>query len=417
MNQPASRVLLLSSLISVLWSTGAVYGIAEDETAAIQMRRIRIRAMLLLKSADEEAIEFLRESLKEDDIEIRVLSAQVLEKFSDRASEAVVDLIGLLEDRRRDKSGELVWAAASKALSKIGKPALPELDGLMDDTSGQRYYSAAVTIFEMGPVAAEMAPRLMKNIDIEEPANLWITIKALGVLGEASEPAIPRIIEYLDHESFQIQIAACDALAMLGPASTSAVPRLLKLLDDGVTSCRGHAALALGRIGPVEGKDLIGPLLAHAAEFNDTVRNRCLLALKQLGPKAASTSVPRVQELMNNPKYPNRVQAADTLWTLTDSPTESIRVLVSLLDNPEFNLEAIYVLQDRGAESAPAVEGLVRALKSNDFEVRSQSAAALESIGPAAAAAMEPLEDLLINDPEQEVRVAADRALRSIRKD
>lgn len=387
--------------------------LSDDDVAT---RRIAARAMARQNEATAEMISGLRQGLKDEDATVRSYSAQTLGHFGAASETAIPDLVNLLEDNNRDEEGQPVWVSSSKALGAIGEPALSTLIKLLDDPQGQRYYGAAAAINLMGPAGAEAAPILIRQLESTDGENLWITIRALGELGDAAEPAVPGIIKSLDHENFHIQVAACTALGQLGPKAKAAVPNLITLLHEGIASTRGHAALALGHIGLVEGHDVVAALVEHTGEKRDSVRHRCLEALKTLGPEAAKPALPSLYQLMRNGDYRNRIQATDTVWSLTGDGDEPIRILLSVLEDPDMNLEALAVLEEHGMDSAPAVEGLIPYLKASDPEIRSETAHVLSAIGPSARMAVPELTRVAQEDADLEVRQAAALALQSIQE-
>jgi HEAT repeat protein len=71
---------------------------------------------------------------------------------------------------------------------------------------------------------------------------------ALGLLGEAAEPAVDDLLQLLDDTSDDVRSAAAHALGRLGMRPEEVVPSLAELLDD--RSQVQPAALAIAAFGP-----------------------------------------------------------------------------------------------------------------------------------------------------------------------
>jgi len=156
---------------------------------------------------------------------------------------------------------------------------------------------------------------------------------------------------------------------------------------------------------PENAADLIGKLKgAHGRERFEVAER-----LGKIGPEA----VPELAEALTSEDRSTHAALALALFRTGESGDAALFTLVSLLDEeagPDLKLEAVQALGAIGPAAAPAVPGLVVALKDKDARVRAAAAATLGAIGPGAKRASRVLGDAL-RDPDAEVRRQAAGAI------
>jgi len=143
-------------------------------------------------------------------------------------------------------------------------------------------------------------------------------------------------------------------------------------------------------------------LLARLKGARGTERFRIAEQIGRIGADA----VPVLAEALLGEDRSAHAAVALALFRTSESGETALFTLVALLDEDagaELRLEAVEALAAIGPAAAPAVAGLVVALKDKEANVRAASASALGKIGPGAKRASRALGDAL-RDGDAEVR-------------
>ncbi|HVR34744.1 MAG TPA: HEAT repeat domain-containing protein [Methylomirabilota bacterium] len=202
-------------------------------------------------------------------------------------------------------------------------------------------------------------------------------------------------------------------LRTMGPAARRAVPQLRKQLARGDTTQRGNAAALLGSIGP----DAVSavPLLAGALEDPDrSIRLHACDSLGKIGC-APAIAVPALQSALENGRVPFQ-DAVISLGQFGPAAAAAVPLIEKGLTNevPQIRSYTARTLGRIGPASAPTVDALTAALRDRWWYVRENAAIALGRIGAKAGPALPLLETLSQADPNQDVRAAAEEAIRRI---
>lgn len=138
---------------------------------------------------------------------------------------------------------ELVRVQTCESLEIIGEPAVESLiKALGSEDKNIRRYSARV-LGELGDARAIDA--LIKNL---RDGNKWVRRETSGALSKMGDPATTPLIELLEDPEWRVRGAAAWALGRIG--NKRAVEPLIKsLLEDESGFVRSGAANALGAIG------------------------------------------------------------------------------------------------------------------------------------------------------------------------
>jgi HEAT repeat protein len=142
----------------------------------------------------------------------------------------------------------IVRSAAVRALSKIGKAAVPLLIRSLREGDSEMQEMAADALGVIGEDASEAAEDLKQLLNsADEGVRDWSAI-ALGKIAGSSE-AIPTLMTILRvREGPNVRARAVEALGNIGARARSAVPLLRTLLGDPEDSVRSAAQEAIGRI-------------------------------------------------------------------------------------------------------------------------------------------------------------------------
>jgi HEAT repeat protein len=273
-------------------------------------------------------------------------------------------------------------AAATAALVKLGRKAVPALIRALESPDFHLRLSATLVLEEMGPEAREAVPALIAELkgdrEIDNIGSLRVfAARALGAIGPTPE-SIAALRAVLDEDDDHVANAAVEALAKFGKP---AIPALLDgmLMSDSNAYTRASAALA--EMGPVAVPSLIKVLPDY------------------------------------NPNWVRAIGATNALSSMKPPPAQAIPALVDALACPisHLRMAAAVALGLMGPASKPAIPALMERLEDpEDKMVRGEAAVALASIGPAAEAAVPALEKAL-HWPDRYTRDRVQEALRTLR--
>jgi HEAT repeat protein len=245
-------------------------------------------------------------------------------------------------------------------------------------------------------------------------------LRAVVAVGGKSPQAVPRLVDALADPDPGVRSLAARALAGVGPAAGAATPALAKSLADGAPEVRAAAAGALMEIGSAASP--AAPSLLDALQDEaSAVRLRAVGALIEVGVPRDKAAAEQLKAVLvarkGDPDFETEVLAA-----LGEVGEPAVPVLVGLLTSEDYLPERTEAALAR--IGAPAVPALIPALADADWQVRWRSARTLARIGPAAAAAAQPLGRVLAEPRqvggdkvvgERLARIAAAEALGAIR--
>lgn len=273
------------------------------------------------------------------------------------------EIIDGLSDRRT--------AIRSKALEILGTlkvpKTLPVVLGRLKDTDPGVRLNALRTLglYEQGETLAAVVPVLNdESIDVRREA-----VRLLGKFRDSR--AVPSLIKLLKNDAF-IRISVRESLLKIGEPSVE--PLITLLAEENVNPLAREEAVEV--LGELKDPRAIPPLL-HSLESTDRWEQRnAVEALCRVGVDA-------VEQLL--------VAAKDA--------------------NPVLRRNAVEVLGK--LRTASAISVLSESLADPDSIVRTQAAWALGELGDKSV--MDSLAKLAINDPEEDVREAAEEAIEKIR--
>ena len=348
-----------------------------------------------------------------EDPEVRREAVLALAAIGPGAAGAVPALIGVLDS---DENENLLDGPAIYALGAIGpkaKEAQDRIRKLADDEDAPdfRRTIGLWALARMNPddqeLAREVVPRLVQALKAPEPmlraaaARALIDLDAdpeivrpemqkameeadpaalndmLDALASLGEKAVPRLIVALETEEIRPKAAAI--IARIGPPAKAAVPALIKALED-----KNPVLFALAAIGPDAAEAVTAISQALGAPETNVCYSACF-ALGKIGPAAESAKAALEKNLVGDDHFLCMASA----WALCHIAPKS----------PE--------------TAAKAVPVLIEALGEPDAMTRGHAAESLELFGPLAGDAVEALKKLH-DDPDEEVRAAAAKALKAI---
>ncbi|MBI3881524.1 MAG: HEAT repeat domain-containing protein [Verrucomicrobia bacterium] len=370
---------------------------------------------VLSKIEDPRVVKPLIAVLRDNDSNVRANAVEALGRVGD--ARATEPLIASLKDK-----DNRVRAAAIEALARIGDAkSVPPLAKLLKDSAWEVRIAAVQSLgkFKDASVIDPLVGCLKdKDRDTRQAACL-----SLGMIGHPR--AIPALVISMADEQESVRNAAAMALRMIDPEWESsdlvkiAIPGLREAARSSVYWVRQSALAVLARLGETEGlsgkqdaPDISDPaqvrrmfafdvLTAVLKETDRDLRQAGAEALGRFGDRRATKGL--ATALDDNDEWV-RVAAANSLQSLQWEPADT-----------EQQAKHIVVLHhwDEAVQlKAAAVDPLIRALKSAAHADRSAAATALARIGDSRAKV--PLQPLL-RDPHPSVRLAAAKALKTLR--
>jgi HEAT repeat protein len=180
-------------------------------------------------------------ALKDDDPRTASGAAQALGALGELAADAVAALAEAMRG-----TNIVLCRLAAKALSQIGKPALPTLVSHLRHHDPFIRGEAAVALGWMGPMAHAAVPILIDVLSTKSGSGSYgVPVPGLGgtpPTGVAPKPGDP------PSSADAARTNAAQALGRIGRAATAAIPALEDALHDPAESLRTAAELSLRQI-------------------------------------------------------------------------------------------------------------------------------------------------------------------------
>jgi HEAT repeat protein len=229
-----------------------------------------------------------------------------------------------------------------------------------------------------------VGPALLELLEDDDPAVVGNALDALAALGLK---IIDRVAAALQKE--EMRHHAARVLFRMGPEAAPAVPALVKAMKQEIEDAddlafRTETQLVLAAIG-ADAAPAVPELVGSLASDDHEIRGTACYALGKIGPDASAAVAAleqRTSELSTRDKLP-------FLWAL------------------------LRILPGDQAIAEKAAPALIEALDDEDALARLEAALALGSLGDLARPAIAKLTQLL-DDPNDEVRAAAEQALKKL---
>ena len=310
------------------------------------------------------------------------------------AVEALTDVLQVGDDTAR--------AEASMALAEAGEPAVEVLAKLVGHSTPAVCWSACDALGEMGPLAANAVPALVKAVGGEHALHhdvCWHSARALGLIHARPQESVPALIKLLPHRHGPVRVHTAYALAAFGHDARDAAPELKILLQDGDGDVRLAAARSLGAIGS-DDPAIIAALDAALEDSSGAVTVAAAEALAMIGKPA----VPRLVERLKQPVLSHL--AARVLADIGPDAQAAVPQLLVVLstDDDAARRESVQALARTGVASGDVEAALIRILQTPNDAVRPEAAYALARLGIRKAI---PLLEARMSDKDSSLRMAA----------
>lgn len=275
---------------------------------------------------------------------------------------------------------------------------------------------AANDIVDLGYEAYDAVPFLAEMVADPNSPNRVIAADTLGRLEAGTPAAVGALGEAARDPSEAMRHAALRALARIGLPAEAVMPVVLEQLATGDVKTRQLAARVLGNIEylEIEAEDA---LVAALADSEPAVQAAALAALVQVGAELPEGSIAKLTGFLTNLDADARADAILALGQLGPRAAGAFPAIEKALadKSSEIRHSAVWALGQIGEEQeARAVPPLMAVLEGDpDADVRAQAAWALGQMGAAA----EPAADALLaalQDPDDMVQLEAYEALKSL---
>jgi HEAT repeat protein len=359
-------------------------------------------AETLSKSKDPRVLTPLIDALKNENRHIRKTAAEALGEMGDpKAVEPLISVLndeywevrkkavislGIIRDPQaidslilslNDEDGDVRFAA-SRALEKIGDPAINSLVSALQDSDTVTRKGAAETLTKIGWIPSTTGEKTIFLLANQK----WDELRALGA------PAAALLVTSLGDENSDVRKRAAELLGKIGKPATGALVLALEGRDGAV---RKKAAEILIKTGwhPSNQEEKAKILLAHE-KWKE---------LREMGEPAVKPLVRALRDKESG----TRKNIAETLTKTGWRPQEREEKIDFLLALQNWN-ELVKI-------GAPAIKSLTFALQDNNESIRRKAA---EALGKTAHPdAVEPLASAL-KDEDPATRLEAAKSLRKI---
>lgn len=250
--------------------------------------------------------------------------------------------------------------------------------------------------------AAKIAPALVQVIQSKYPAVLrGAAARALTLRKEGeplTEPVRMILTKLVKDPKEAANVRGYAAIALIdGPMLTAPVQQALSAaLTEGTSEELRTRAVA--RLAETGGADALSVLRQALADKSEAVRRSAVVALGNMGPKAAPALGALLPLTRDNDIRREAYQAINQIAV----GKEAVPALVQVLQDkdPEARIQALDMFR-RLDDFAAAADGCARALKDEDPRVRLRAALILADLGEHEADVLPIFIDMLVDDQEQ----------------
>jgi HEAT repeat protein len=242
---------------------------------------------------------------------------------------------------------------AAWSLAAIGADSVPPLVEMLTNSNPRLRCRAAVALGLMGEAAEPAVPALVKMLHDPDINTRWEATDALGCIGRQPDLVVPALIEALADPNAGMKFNAMESLGDFGERATNAIPALLALFPEGDVRFGNYAASALNKISRDTTEKEVLPFLLH--------------------------------RIKDSPHPYTRSMALETLGQITNEPDLAIPPLIEALGdtNELIRNTAIYCLGHFNSKAKAAMPKLISLTTDGHIEVRKLATNALDKIDPA----------------------------------
>jgi HEAT repeat protein len=240
--------------------------------------------------------------------------------------------------------------------------------------------------------------------------NRYTAIDDLGESHRDGAQVVPQLRKLLADSDAQIRWRSARAIGDYGDLAAAAAPELRKLAADKDPIVQYHAAVALGKIGD-RSDETIRALVGATTSQDARVARAAIAALRNLKPEPQHVVEVFERALESN----DQAVTLHAMEAIIERGADAAPLLNEALKRPKTAYVACAAIEHIGPDAAATVPALAELLgKTRHSQLLIQALLALASIGPAAESAAPKILPLLDMPNDATVPVAAAYALGSI---
>lgn len=326
---------------------------------------------------------WLTVALQDPEPRIRELVTTVLAMVHEVAPDAIVE--GLRVDP------DLAYETIMVVLDRLGRPAVPTLEGALSNPSGLIRLNAARGLELLSKRGADQALDALKARDRDPIGQVRIAAQAAIDAIQGGRPRPPRVLEPdpVLIEGFDDKL--CDAAYLEAERSMTTPERIARALRDGRPFVRHNAALVLGAMVAHEEVGSLDAVQALSVATKDAValvRRAAVFALARVKGEAGHEGHLRLIAALDDKNQDVREAAQTALMELGTEAfqalTEGLAALVAPSSLPPSEAEKRSVLPVWRAliqADTQAVQALGAALSDSSPLIRAGALLALRKVG------------------------------------
>jgi HEAT repeat protein len=357
---------------------------------------------------------------------VRRKAAFTLGRIGADPNTAIAELAKVLQDKVED-----VRKAAAEGLSKYGDKAVPTLIGVLEKGEKDAQVLACFSLGEIGSDAAKAIPALSAILTGKNEGTAEFAASALAKIGKAAVPTFTEalkderpivrqivlrhvaqmqadgvgiLVDGLGDKRVDVRRVSAELLAPMRITDKSVVIALGFALKDDDDQVRVAACSALQNMGA--GAKLAAPYLQNAlSDFHPQVRISAYYALSSMNENPQKG----FQLALTHKDIKVRVNTASLMVQVNFDVQSAFPILRDALGEKDLALrmQAAHALAQRRQDSEKCLPIFIDGLKHEKSGVRGQALQGLQMLGPQASAAKDVVFDVMLKDPEAQLRQQA----------
>jgi hypothetical protein len=260
---------------------------------------------------------------------------------------------------------------------------------------------------DAAPVDVSGILKTAETGDIEEK---YTAIDDLGERHVDAAKVVPVLVKLLSDPDVHVRWRSARALGDFGEAAKPAIPQLIAMLAEQDPILQYHAAATLGKIGD-KSDATVDALSSEIANPDARVARTAIAALRHLHPDPERVMAALAKVLEHN----DQAVVAYAIEAAVERGAKAAPALEAALKRPSTAYIACAAIEQIGPDAAATVPALTTLLgETKHSQLQIQVLLALASIGPAAQSAVPQIMPLLDHQTDATIPVAAAYALGKI---
>jgi HEAT repeat protein len=190
-------------------------------------RRIAFRAVAKIEPDAEDAVAFVADALKEDNLDVKIMAAETLRGWGPAARAAVPALVEAFQDKRAYlATKEALEAQLRERSAKFRDQLLQLEDKFLKGQLGQKDYQKQLAQYQAMHANTTAS---LERFRYERTVAFYSTVAlTLAEIGPAAKGAVPVLNAALQDEDGAIRVAAAGALWLIDNQKSIAIPILIE---------------------------------------------------------------------------------------------------------------------------------------------------------------------------------------------